>query len=127
MKIRSGFVSNSSSSSFIIAVKKNATEEDIKNAFYEMKSSVQSFLNDNGQYLTNIEVDNMDMEDAIEAFIQLCADEVLDYQRKGIELDTWKVSCDEFSNEDSGYDFGMFAYDSMPTVNKDFLKIVSTN
>jgi hypothetical protein len=59
MKIRSGFVSNSSSSSFVI--RKSALTSDQKNELLEI------FLVHNGQYTTNIESDEMTYSGELEA------------------------------------------------------------
>jgi hypothetical protein len=64
MKIRSGFVSNSSSSSFIIAVKKNMSKEEliyhseqiVENFKTMMNGSVpESFMMENHPYCKGIE------------------------------------------------------------------------
>ena len=44
MKIRRGFVTNSSSSSYIIAKKKDATLTDIKNSLLKVRDNAKSFL-----------------------------------------------------------------------------------
>ena len=44
MKIRRGFVTNSSSSSYIIAKKKDATLADIKNSLLKVRDNAKSFL-----------------------------------------------------------------------------------
>jgi hypothetical protein len=115
MKIRNGFVSNSSSSSFVIAVKKNATKEDIKNAFYELEKDIVDFLID-----TNESLD-------VPEFIDQLVSEVMSYKNRGVELDSWVVSADMFSDEESYAELGCFIYAYTGGIRKDFLKIVAVD
>lgn len=117
MKVRTGFVSNSSSSSFIIAVKTNATEEDVRNSLDERFSEFERYFGMYGEY--------MEVSSAKE-LLDECVSEIMTYQRKGIELDSWRVSAEEFSDEGED-DFASFMYGGLGSIKKDYLVIQGTN
>ncbi len=119
MKIRTGFVSNSSSSSFVLAFKKAATREEIKEAFYTQKDDILEFLQDNLDYL-EISDTYTDVNEALEPFILDCVDTVVSYSKNGLTLDNWTVFGGTASNDTSNnFDALMYGIN----INGDFFKI----
>ena len=113
MKVRTGFVSNSSSSSFIIAVKANATEEDIRNALNDDLGELEEYFNNYGTWMS---------ASSSEEFLGECVSEIMGYKQKGLALDSWKVFAKEFSDED-GASFEAFMYGELGSIHKDYLII----
>ena len=79
MKIRRGFVTNSSSSSYIIAKKKDATLADIKNSLLKVRDNAKSFLIEQHKWI-DLEPDveesirKEDYDKAADAFLEYVAD-----------------------------------------------------
>jgi len=91
LKIRQGFVTNSSSSSYIIAMKDNISLGQVKeyvNLMYE------SAKNDLDYYIENLD------EDEIKDVISDVATGLFNEAISGMKLDSWRVSAGQCSNED---------------------------
>lgn len=107
IKVRLSHVTNSSSSSFVIARKDGCTEKDIKNLVIEkLGEDIKRALQDEWYF--------EDLSDEIKAAyynkdydtaIDLVADEISDilFSSYDLELDNWNVRSEKFSNEDDFY------------------------
>lgn len=127
MKIRRGFITNSSSSSYIIAKKKDATLTDIKNSLLKVKDEAKSFLIEQHDWL-NLEPDvrvlmeKEDYDKAAEAFLEYVADYLYDGFDSGA-LGDWEVGSDEFwSDSDDPYE--SFIVDSAWRIGDENLQII---
>lgn len=117
MKIRKSFVTNSSSSSYIVARKQNITDNEIVEAVLKMPQSIkEDFKNAFIDNFNWMEQDNLEyLEDCnngfIEAYESKDADTILAFWIKELlnnlnphymsQLDTWLVAVEEGSSEDT--------------------------
>lgn len=90
MKIRQSFVTNSSSSSYIIAIKKDATFEEFKEQI-----DPEPFM----QYLENSIYNEMSNEEYFYEACKYLYDSVI-VRRDALELDNWAVINKEVHSED---------------------------
>ena len=127
MKIRRGFVTNSSSSSYIIAKKKDATLTDIKNSLLKVRDNAKSFLIEQHKWI-DLEPDveesirKGDYDKAAGAFLEYVADYLYGNFNAGT-LGDWTVGSDEFWN-DGGDPYENFILDSAWLIGDENLQII---
>ena len=126
-KIRLGHVTNSSSSSFIIARKSNIRESDVINLIIDkLSDNIKIELEDIEdryvfKYLDSelkIAIIQKDYDKAVKLIANELCDRLLDSYSE-IDLGDWKVHSEEFGNEDDFYSRLIYDYGYM-IVSDDF-------
>ena len=110
MKIRHDFVTNSSSSSFILAVKNDISYEDFNSFIEELREGLAKHI-DGCDWWESNSVDNA-VDDAVR-LITRC-------QKYGLNLDGWMAVSGECGNEDSL--FGAYIYEG-EIPQRDWIKV----
>lgn len=108
MKFRSDFVTNSSSSSFILALHKNAKREDVEMELWKIKASIDSIQKD-------MDVAPEEMEDTIDDLVN-----ILFFHQGDLELGDWRFKACSFSNEGNIAD--AVIYEGI-RINSDLIKV----
>ena len=132
MKIRNGFVSNSSSSSFIVAKRKGVTEEDIRDILStKYRDDIIDFCENDLQYC----YDKPEEEDRIlkgdELYDRICEivatdlNRILENKYCSMRLEDWILSSSDFGNEDSDI-LGNLIYTYISGIDLPNFKIKST-
>ena len=107
MRVRLSYVTNSSSSSFIIAKHESFKEEDIRIALNNMREDIKWLLKNYGKYIyfNDDNIKHLLKQDKIEEATDLTLDELEDrlysfVNYSSLILDYWECSSQEFSDED---------------------------
>lgn len=118
-KVRMGFVTNSSSSSFVIARKNDIKESDVVNLIIEkLSDDIKIELNgiEYHRYIFDYLDDELkvliiqkDYDKAIKLIANELCDILLDAYSE-MELGDWKVHSEEFGNENGFYDCLIYDY-----------------
>jgi hypothetical protein len=114
MKIRNDFVTNSSSSSFIIALHKDAIYNDILEVIKKHEANIRNSLDEVGE-------DGDD--DYVNSVIEDVASMLFRKKNNGMALGEWIVSSETYSSEGEIEDWIM--YSALCTVDSNKLKVDS--
>lgn len=117
MKVRLSHVTNSSSSSFIIARKNDVTESDVANLIIDklsdyIKKELKSIDFYDLEYLDDelkVLIIQKDYDKAVKLIANELCDRLLDTYSE-MDLGDWKVHPEEFGNEYSFYDNLIYSY-----------------
>lgn len=112
-KVRVGFVTNSSSSSFIIARKNDIKESDVVNLIIEkLSDDIKRDLMDNyydDEYEIKDLIKKKDYDEAVKLVANELCDRLLDSYSE-MDLGDWKVHAAEFGSEDDFYSYLIYDY-----------------
>lgn len=116
-KIRQSFVTNSSSSSFIIARKNDVTESDVANLIIDklsdyIKKELKSLDFYDLRYLDDelkVLIIQKNYDKAVKLIADKLCDRLLDAYSE-MDIGDWKVHAEEFGNKDGFYDNLIYSY-----------------
>jgi len=124
MKIRTGFVSNSSSSSFVLAVKNSVSVDDIIKELKKHTSKIVELFEyaDENDYEEVAGFEGATLEQAIDAGIIKIAVQIYSEAKSGLKLEDWNIvgggaSCEEFDL------FSNFMYYASDEFDKNILRM----
>lgn len=107
MKIRTDFVTNSSSSSFVLARKAECTLDEIRDTLHKLESQMNALFEQLRKYHYS-EAEGLD----INLFIEELANKLFDFPMY-MQLGEWSASAAEYNNEGSIDEMFMYEYGHM--------------
>lgn len=129
MKCRLSHVTNSSSSSFIIAKHESCKIEDIKTALNNIRDDIKKMLEDDGEYFyfRNEDIKDLlkinDIEQATDLAIEELTDKLYHYtDYNPLVLGYWECCAEEFYDDDGDF-FAIFLINNSYKINCNTLKI----
>ncbi len=138
MKVRNSFVTNSSSSSFVVAIKQGVTKDDlVKDLFKIYSKDKQNFdsciseyieeLEETGiKYLSSEEIELVQKsKNKDETLLNSIFYEMIDWLSSELnsKLDSWEIGVAECSNEDGG--MSSLMYDLWYSIKGEYIKLLS--
>jgi hypothetical protein len=134
MKIRDGFVSNSSSSSFVVAVRDDCTEEDIKKALLDKaEGAIYDFIENDFDWvkINYNDIGDLTEKALMDKILDILSVELLDNFHSNVysnflQIGEWKVASMYCSSED-GEMLCTFLYQHLGELISEKLKLKSTN
>ena len=131
MKTRTGFVSNSSSSSFVLAIRDDCTLEDIKNEILKDVDNIKVFADEGLEYAEEAsEFEELKGKKLYTAIADKVSQDILnEFTGKYatfLHLDKWKVTAREYGNE-SEMLTSIFIYNHCGEIDTEKIKLKSTD
>ena len=115
MRIKSDFITNSSSASFLVAINRDATKDALKEVFApSVKKYFEQCMMKDEYALQTFNEETWDDESHVateEDVLEFIVSNILDEVKGGLELGDWVAISREYGSEDSGtVDNFMYSY-----------------
>ena len=118
MKIRKGFVTNSSSSSFILAMRDDCTVDDVKGAIEGILLQAlkeDEYLLEDAYYAIEKTDKSKSLEDNFNIILEYFVKSLFDRKKyyRGLEIDRWTITADDVSSDGGVMDMFLYSYGHM--------------